>query len=71
MKKVWIASSVMGSDDVSYTNEVIIHEIINYNKLLTDKINIYRSLNKNDYMETINRLNFDNDTTIVIKPNKI
>ena len=70
MKKVWIASTVMGSDDVGYVNSYIFYNIIRYGCIKNNLIDTYKKLNKKEYMNMIKKLDFNNDSLIVIKSNK-
>ena len=69
LKKVWIASLVMGSDDVGYMNEVISNDIIKYNRFINNKVDITRSLNMEDYNKYISNLDLKNDNIVIIKKN--
>ncbi len=69
-KKVWIASLVFGSDDVEYVSSSIIHDEIAYGKVNYDKLKIFRSLNRKEYLKFMEKLNFENKSVVVVKPNK-
>ena len=70
IKKVWIASTVMGSDDIGYINSNIFHDVINYGKVHYDVVKRLKMISKNEYLRIINGLNFENSSFIVVKPNK-
>ena len=68
MKKVWISATVMVSDDISLTVDNIVDDIITYYKLIDNKIDIYRSLNKKDYLKMLSDIDFDNSCVVTITP---
>ena len=68
MKKVWISSTVMASDDINLTVDNVIDDIITYYKLIDDKIAIYRSLNKKDYLKILSNIDFNNCSIVTIEP---
>ena len=71
MKKVWISSTVMVSDDINLTVDNIIDDIITYYKLIDNKIDLYRSLNKKDYLKMLSDIDFDNSSVVTINPSNI
>ena len=68
MKKVWISSTVMVSDDINLTVDNVVDDIITYYKLIDNKIDIYRSLNKKDYLKMLSDIDFDNSCVVTIEP---
>ena len=70
MKKVWISSNVMVTDSINLTAENVIDDIITYGKVIYNKIDIYRSLNKKDYLKIIGKIDFNNSSIVIVEPNK-
>lgn len=70
VKKVWISSSVMMTDVISITIDNILDDIITYGKLIPNKVDIYRSLNKKDYIDMLKDIDFNNSSSIIINPKK-
>ena len=68
MKKVWISATVMASDDINLTVDNIIDDIITYYRLIDNKIDIYRSLNKKDYLKMLSDIDFNNSSVVVVTP---
>jgi len=69
MKRVWIASSVMMTDDINLTVDNIIDDIITYHKVIDKKIDIYRSLNIKEYNKILKDIDFKNSCVVTITPN--
>lgn len=70
VKKVWISSSVMMTDVISITIDNILDDIITYGKLIPNKVDIYRSLNKKDYIDMLKDIDFNNSSSIIINSKK-
>lgn len=70
LKKVWISSEVIMIDNINMTLENIIDDIIEYGKVIPNKIPIYRSLNKNEYDKYLSKIDFNNSSTLIIRPKK-
>lgn len=70
MKRVWISSNVMMTDDINLTVDNVIDDIITYYKIVDNKIDIYRSLNKKDYDKIIKNIDFTNSSIVTIRPEK-
>ena len=70
LKKVWISSEVMMIDNAPVTLDNIASDIIEYGKLIPNKTEIFRSLNKNEYNEVIKGIDFTNSSTLIIRPKK-
>ena len=68
IKKVWISSTVMLSDDINASLENVVDDICTYGKLMDDKIEKYRSLNIKDYNKLINTIDFNNQSIVNITP---
>lgn len=70
LKKVWISSEVMMIDNVSVTLDNIASDIIEYGKMIPNKVEIFRSLNLKEYNEIMSKLDFTNSSTVIIRPKK-
>lgn len=70
LKKVWISSEVIMIDNINITLENISSDIIEYGKLIPNKVDIFRSLNKKDYDKYMSNIDFTNSSTVIIKPKK-
>ena len=70
LKKVWISSEVMMIDNASVTLDNIASDIIEYGKMIPNKTEIFRSLNKKEYDEIISNIDFNNSSTLIIRPKK-
>lgn len=68
LKKVWISSEVIMIDNSSITLDNIVSDIIEYGKIIPNKTEIYRSLNKKEYDKVISSLDFSNTSTVIIYP---
>lgn len=68
LKKVWISSEVMMVDNINMTLENVIDDIIRYGKIISNRVDIYRSLNKKEYDDIISKVDFSNSSTLIIKP---
>lgn len=68
LKKVWISSEVMMIDNINMTLENVIDDIIRYGKIISNRVEIYRSLNKKEYDDIISKIDFSNSSTLIIKP---
>ena len=69
MKKVWISSYVMTYDDIGAACDNIMDDIIIYDRFIDNKIDLYRSLNKKEYMNILKGLDFTNSSIVTILPN--
>jgi len=70
LKKVWVSSEVMMVDNAAVTLDNIASDIIEYGKIIPNKTEIFRSLNKDDYDKIINSIDFSNSSTLIIRPKK-
>lgn len=68
LKKVWISSEVIMIDNINMSLENIVGDIIEYGKVIPNKVDIFRSLNKKDYDKLLGNIDFTNSSTIIIRP---
>lgn len=68
LKKVWIASEIMMSDNVSNIANNIFDDLILYNRVVNDRIDIINSLNMEELNKVIKEINFDNRCFILANP---
>ena len=71
IKKVWIANEVKMIDSVDNTVNNIFDDIIRYRKIVADKIDLIRSINKDTLDELISKMKFNNRSKIILLPSKI
>lgn len=71
LKKVWISSEVIMIDNINITLENISSDIIEYGKIIPNKTEIFRSLNKKEYDKMLSKIDFTNSSTLIIRPKKI
>ena len=55
-------------DNINMTLENVIDDIIRYGKIISNRVEIYRSLNKKEYDDIISKIDFSNSSTLIIKP---
>jgi len=65
VKKVILSSEVMGTDSISSTSKGVIKNIINYGKVMYNRIDIIRSITLKDILEVRNDLMLDNYSFVV------
>ena len=68
LKKVWIAAEVENSDNIKTEVNSLIYDIIKYDDIIVNKIDIIKSLNKRELNTVINNIDFNNSSTIYMKP---
>lgn len=70
LKKVWISSEVVMIDNINITLDNILDDIITYGHVIENKIDLYKSLNKQDLDEVRKKINFANDCVVYVNPKK-
>lgn len=60
MKKVWIANEVKMADYVDSVEDNIYDDMIRYNKVIPNKVDLIRNLTLKDLNNIISKINFDN-----------
>ena len=70
LKKVWISSEVIMIDNMLITLDNILYDLINYGKIIDNKVEIFKSLNLKALKETIQSINFDNASYVLVNPKK-
>ena len=68
LKKVWIASEVQCSDNIRWTVNGLIADIIKYGDIINNKIDLIRGLNKKEFYELINNIDFSNSSVVYMNP---
>lgn len=71
LKKVWISSEVIMIDDIAITLDNILYDIINYGKVIDNKVEIFKKLNLKELEKVIKSIDFDNASSVVINPKKV
>lgn len=69
-KRVHISKKVSSTDSIYSVAYEIADDIINYNQVIDNKIDLIRSLNINELREIVEKLNLDNKTVTVLKNEK-
>ena len=70
IKKVWISSEVIMIDNMLVTLDNILYDLINYGKVIDNKVEIIKKLNLKDLEETINSIDFSNSSSVYVYPKK-
>lgn len=68
IKKVWIAEEVKLTDYVEATARSVYYDIINYNKIINNRIDIIKSLNTKELTEIIKNIDFHNISVVKMLP---
>lgn len=68
IKKVWIASEIRISDNEDFLADSVLDDIVTYNKMYTDRIDIIETLKVKELKQIIKELNFENNCFILINP---
>ncbi len=68
VKKVWISSEVIMVDNIALTLDNILYDITSYDKIIDNKIEIFRSLNLETLKETIDNIDFTNSSLVIVTP---
>lgn len=71
MKKVWIANEVKMIDFVDTTVSNIFDDMIKYKKLVPNKIELIRNINKATIDKIISNMRFKNRAKVILLPSKI
>ena len=71
MKKVWIANEVKMIDFVDNTVNNIYDDMIRYHKLVDNRVELIRQMNKKTLDNLISDLKFNNFSKIILLPKKI
>lgn len=66
-KKVWIASEIMMTDNVSSTVSSLINDIIEYGEIKRDRVNYIRKMNYQKLLSIRKKLDFSNSATLILK----
>ncbi len=68
-KKVYIADTIAGSTSEFYMSGYIDGQLISYNKVLYDAIDILKSLNYKEFLSIIKKIDLDNKNICILKKN--
>ena len=66
-----ISNEVKSMDFIENTVSNIIDDKIKYNKLINNRVDLIRKLNKKKLDDIISRMNFNNRAKVILLPNKI
>lgn len=64
IKKVWIANEVKMIDDIEREESNLFDDIISYNKIVTDRIEIIRNMSYKTLTDLISKIDFTNMSTL-------
>ena len=67
MKKVWIANEVKMIDDIDSTVNNLFDDYLKYGEIISDKIDIIRSLDFNTMKDVFDKMNFTNRSVVIMK----
>ena len=68
LKKVWIANEVRISDNVEKMVDSCFDEILNYNEIVSNKIDIIRKLKYNDLEQIVDKIDMNNLSSMIMMP---
>lgn len=63
-KKTFVSSAILGYETVEYVEGIIVDEIISYDRLLLDKLNIINNLKYEEALDITNKLDLSNYSII-------
>lgn len=67
-KKVYISNAVSSYDDITSVNEIIISNVIDYNKFIDDQISRIRNYTYEDFKKFVSSIDFSHKSIYVVKP---
>jgi len=67
-KRCNVASLIKDLDDIEYVNTDIAYQLVSYDKLITNMFDIYNNLNMNDLKNIMNKMDFSNNSTVMLVP---
>lgn len=68
LKKVWISSEVVMIDNINMSLENVVGDIMEYGKIIPNKVDIFRSLNKKEYDKMLENIDFTNASIVIMRP---
>ena len=69
-KRVAISNYVSSFDNIVATNEIIISNVMNYDRYLDDVVKSIKGLSFDEFIEFVKSLDFSNKSVMVINPNE-
>ena len=67
-RRAEVASLIYILDDIEYINSDIAYQMIEYNKIHEDIFDIYNGINLEEAKEIINKLDLNNNSTVILVP---
>lgn len=67
-KKTMIASGVYASDSISSINYKIMNDVVRFDKVFTDYVDIIKSYNMSDMKEVLKAVDVNNNTVYIVNP---
>ncbi|MEG1495404.1 MAG: pitrilysin family protein [Bacilli bacterium] len=68
LKKVWLASEIMIADNINVTLDNLVYDLIEYGKVIPNKLEIIKSLDIDTLNEIKQGFNLDNKSIIIMRP---
>lgn len=68
IKKVWISSEVMMIDNINVTLDNIVYDVIEYGDIISNKNDIYKSLNHKDLVDLMKNIDLSHISKVIIHP---
>lgn len=68
IKKAYISNILYASDNITSINSKIMNDVVKYNKLINNDIEIIEKYNMDEMNEIIKSINLDNYTTYIVSP---
>ena len=70
IKKVWIAREIKGIDNIEESVDTLYYEIVKYNKIIPNKIDIIKNMKFKVLKDLIKNIDFSNYSIVKMKTNK-
>lgn len=66
--KANLATLILNFEDIEIVNDIFQNELINFNNIITNKVDILNNIKYKDIQEFINLIDISNRTTMVVQP---
>lgn len=70
VKKVWIASEITISDNIEAIVNNYIYDIIDYGRIIDDRVDTIKELNINELKEVVSKIDFSNSSCVYLTSKK-
>jgi predicted Zn-dependent peptidase len=68
IKKANLATLILNFEDIEVVNDIFQNELINFNEVITNKVELLNNISYKDILEFISLIDVSNRTTMVVKP---